>query len=218
MGRIAKDLQGKRFGRLLVIERAGSVYRKNSNICRDALWRCLCDCGKERKVISGNLTRGTSNSCGCLRDDGRKKYASQTNREIYSKEYRIWAQMIHRCKNKNAIYYGGRGIKVCERWKGSYKSFLEDMGRCPNGCSIDRINVNGNYDPSNCRWTTATIQSRNQRVGINNKTGVRGVGRTANGRFRVSIHINRKQINIGTFKNISDAIVARKDAELKYWS
>lgn len=214
MGKL-RDLSGKRFGKLLVIDRAGSSYRRNSNSHRDATWRCVCDCGNEKIYVSYNLLKGRTISCGCSR---RKK--SKIGGAYKTKEYRTWTRMIQRCENKNYnhfIYYGGRGIRISERWRKSYDNFIKDMGQCPDGYSLDRIDVNGNYESLNCRWANNTTQARNQRVAINNKIGIRGIGLLRNGKFRVRIHINRKPIHIGTFDDIDDAMKARKDAELKYW-
>ena len=98
----------------------------------------------------------------------------------YTPEHRVWRSMLTRCYNRNcACYsrYGGRGITVCDRWRHSFKNFFEDMGKRPSSShSIDRIDVNGNYEPSNCRWVTQTVQSNNTRV--NKFISINGVERT----------------------------------------
>lgn len=132
-------------------------------------------------------------------------------------EYAVWVAMRQRChnpKSQNYRHYGGRGIKICERWD-SFKNFIEDMGRRPDGkYSLDRIDVNGNYEPSNCRWATPTQQSVNRRD-IKNLTGHRGIRKKYH-RYQARITVDYKEIYLGTFKTLSDAIEARNRAEVKY--
>lgn len=137
--------------------------------------------------------------------------------------YKAWYAMIDRCYNPNNINYhnyGGRGIKVCDRWRRSFKNFLEDVSDRPKkGYSIDRIDTNGNYEPSNCRWATQQVQVINRRMSNKNKTGFTGVFYIEKKKkWLASIRINGKSINLGTYDNINDAVVARKNAENKYWS
>jgi hypothetical protein len=153
-----KDLKGQRFTRLLVICQIRIFKRKNVR------WRCLCDCGKYKTVQSGHLRAGDIKSCGCFRKDSRHGHTA--NGKI-STTYVSWYAMIRRCTKPNHDYYylyGGRGITVCERWRKSFRAFLEDMGDKPEGMSIDRWpNPAGNYEPGNCRWATRIEQARNKR-------------------------------------------------------
>lgn len=160
------NLIGKRFGRLVVIEE--TMERRVWNLRE---WTCLCDCGKIKSIITISLTRGATTSCGCYHSERLKKdktthgHAKDGKRSL---EYRVWAGMKSRCYNpkvKCFHNYGGRGIKVCDRWLNSFENFLEDMGERPSVLhSLDRFpDENGNYEPSNCRWATIAEQARGKR-------------------------------------------------------
>jgi hypothetical protein len=148
------DVAGRRFGKLQALE----LTHKSGH----RAWLCVCDCGGQKVVGQYELRSGISTSCGCeFAKPGTKHGLSKTP------EYRAWINIRGRCENENTPYwpiYGGRGIRVCERWRASFDAFLSDMGPRPSSDhSIDRINVNGNYEPSNCRWATRKQQLRNQR-------------------------------------------------------
>jgi len=158
------NLVGQIFGRLTVIsegERSGK-----GNYIRN--WNCVCDCGGINSITQGSLIRGLTNSCGCIHKEVMsvvKTTHGESKKGLNSREYRIWSGIKTRCyntKNKRYNSYGGRGIKVCDRWLNSFEIFLSDMGRRPStNHSIDRIDVNADYEPSNCKWATTKEQSRN---------------------------------------------------------
>lgn len=148
------DLTGQKFGRLTVIDRA-SINKHGK-----PAWNCICDCGMSAVVLGRNLKGGYTRSCGCLHKEVMSKHGMHGTRT-----YDTWRSMIQRCINTRCpVYdhYGGRGIKVCDRWL-NFKNFYEDMGVRPEGTSIERVDVNGNYEPGKCIWATPKEQSANRR-------------------------------------------------------
>lgn len=161
----ALDIVGQRFGRLTVKQRV------HVDGARNVMWECICDCGGITIAAAANLGK-TKNSCGCLANESARETLkinrlARTDLHGMSQtpEWNTWSVMRERCRNpNNAKYhrYGGRGITVCERWDNSFEDFLADMGPKPSkDHSIDRIDNDGNYEPSNCRWATRKTQGRN---------------------------------------------------------
>lgn len=160
-----QDLTGNKYGRLTV-----QGFAKPS---KDVFWKCLCDCGKSTIVRGASLRNGNTKSCGCLKKENpikamtaAKMKHGHTVGKKNSPEYGVWLAMRRRCyspKHQAYPWYGGRGIKVCDRWKNNFSAFLADMGPRPTNLEIDRINYDGDYSPTNCHWVGRLEQARNRR-------------------------------------------------------
>lgn len=161
IGRPETVQPGDVFGRLTVKKRVPGGRRPR--------YLCVCKCGQRKEIDGQSLRRGQTRSCGCLHRDASR--TRRTHGESRARDgrptptYKSWQGMRQRCENpKSEKYrlYGARGISVCERWR-RFENFLADMGERPEGTTLDRIDPDGNYTPTNCRWADATTQSRNRR-------------------------------------------------------
>lgn len=168
---IANEI-GKKYGRWTIIAEGSHKHYLNT-IDKHVI--CKCDCGVIKNISLGSIRQGKSTSCGCY----NKEFASKNNRTHgylvglnggHTPEYEIWIKMKGRCFNpsdKNYNDYGARGITVCERWQYSFPNFISDMGVRPSkDFSIERVDVDGNYEPSNCKWLPLSLQNRNKRNSV----------------------------------------------------
>jgi len=204
------DLTNKRFTRLLAIEGESRTSKLGK---KRMWWKCECDCGEVKYIASDKLRSDETKSCGCLRLEEMKKgrESNITHGMTDTPTYRSWQSMKIRCTNQSSPDwedYGGRGIIVCDQWMNSFENFLNDMGERPSeGFSLDRIYVNGNYEPSNCRWSDMQTQ-------MNNTTNVRYI--TYNGEthsiaeWSVIININEETLR--------DRINGRTNKRKEPWS
>jgi len=212
-----KDLTGMTFERLTVINRA-------NNIGKSVAWNCKCNCSNQTEliVIGNSLVSRNTKSCGCLNSE-MSKIRFTTHGKYQTRLYNIWREMKARCHDiNNPRYkdYGGRGIKVCQEWLDDFMNFYN--WSMDNGYSeeleIDRIENNGIYEPSNCRWTTREIQCRNQRIRCDNSIGIRGVClHKSTNKYRAYITSSGITEYLGYFNTIEEAAEARKQAEMQYW-
>jgi hypothetical protein len=207
MPRKAIDMSGFISGRLKVIEKVG-CYQKQ------AMWSCECSCGNIITVAGANLRSGRTKSCGCL-----AKELMTTHGMYKTNTYSSWKHMKVRCDSENFHQfkdYGGRGIAYDPSWS-NFENFYMDMGDCPDGYTLDRLDVNGNYCKENCKWSSRQEQSVRQRLSKRNKSGRSGVTETKNGRWQVRIVVNYKKITLGTFDSFEEACAVKSEAELKYF-
>lgn len=159
------DLTGKRFGRLtvehLLGKRGAFIY-----------WACRCDCGGYTETQTGKLNIGHSQSCGCILADKNATRLTTHGASVGGKPtptYSVWRGIKNRCLNPNEPAYknyGGRGIKICDRWKDSFENFFTDMGQKPKGMWIERLDNEGDYEPTNCKWATPKEQCNNKRTNV----------------------------------------------------
>lgn len=212
-----KDIRGKKFGRLTPIEY--TMHRDRMH------WKCKCDCGKIAYVRNDDLNRKKVVSCGCFRNEQNRVANLQHGlgrMEARDAIYRAWDSMKRRCFNKNNAnyhYYGGRGITVCDEWM-DYIPFRE--WALNNGykkkLTLDRIDPNGNYEPSNCRWADRTTQAYNKNIQSNNTSGKTGVVWDTNtSKWRAEIKKRGVMYRLGHYDDFDKAVEARKAGELKYY-
>ena len=203
------DLTKRKFGRW-------TVLKEEEPRSRSRMWLCICKCGNIKTIAGSSLKCGGSRSCGCIIKE------AGTSLGMWGKPvYHSWEGMIQRCNNpndKSYKNYGGRGITVCKEWL-KFENFYKDMGDCPDGLSIERVENSKGYFPENCKWATQTEQQRNKRAQRRSLTGFNGViidKKTS--KYKVSIMAEYKTYNLGTFSILADAIKAREQGEKKYWN
>jgi len=202
------DRSGQRYGRLTALQHMGS------NSYAKVVWKCLCDCGKETLVVSGSLASGNTTSCGCYLKERITKHGAWKK-----SSYNTWRAMLRRCNvptDKDYPKYGARGIAVCHEWL-DYAVFAADMGEPQGTQTLDRIDPYGDYNKSNCRWASITVQNRNLRVRKSSKSGFTGV------RFRgtawyAEITARRKKFYSRACKTLEEAVAERKKLELLHWA
>lgn len=215
---------GQKFGMLLVRE---TIHEARA----DSRVRCLCDCGREHVALAYNVVNGNTSSCGCItiakpRPDKtaeeneqirrrsvenakRIGHANATHGMSKSRTYISWLDARKRCfapQNKRFHLYGGRGITMCDRWLHSFSDFIADMGEAPAGMTLDRIDVNGNYDPGNCRWATKHEQMQNMRSNVATWESVRAIRQE----FRDGASLAELAEKYGMCRNNVDHIVREK--------
>ena len=159
------DVTGERYHSLIAIKRIPSKYGTR--------WSFACDCGGMTDAFLSNVRTGKIRSCGCL--SSRNTMGQRSTKHGHSVGFKksktrmAYGNAKNRCFNPNSekfLQYGGRGITMCDEWVSDFRAFLRDMGECPVGLTLDRINVNGNYEPGNCRWATPTVQANNKQNSI----------------------------------------------------
>lgn len=213
-------MKGKTFGKWTVLEESGR--NKHGKI----MWTCKCECGTVRDICGENLRDGNSSSCGCYK---LQTFIERSTKHGMSRTrfYNIWSLMIRRCTDPNFSryeVYGGRGIKVTQRWLDfinfrddllvDYENHVKVFGE--KNTTLDRINVNGNYEPENIRFATLNEQAQNRRILPSNKSGVTGVCWNKQKRKWVArITFNGKETYLGSYDSIEEAITSRKRAEIE---
>ena len=212
------DVTGNRYGRLLVISFVSSSKSGSK-------WLCLCDCGTKKVVSGAHMKNGSIKSCGCLRKErvleSLRKYKVNGGNRQKDPRYKRYYAMLARCDaqlatGKGKLNYQSKGIEVCPEWKESFDNFCRDMGDCPEGFELDRIDNTKGYSPDNCRWVERSVNQFNKRLSKKNTTGVTGVSPFGK-KWRATISQYGKHIHLGIFDVLDQAVEARKAAEIEYY-
>ena len=202
------DLTGRVFGDITVISE-NKERNKNGHIT----YKCRCECGVEKDILGSSLRYGKTRSCGCLQKKKARKHGMDG-----TPEYTAWSSMKQRCYNKKSDRYeryGGRGIKVCQRWLDGFEFFFADMGERPNGFSIERIDLDGDYEPKNCTWADAKTQALNRSTSIKiNDNGVLKTVEQMAIKWGLSCSGARKRIARLYKKNKDSVMILIKEADL----
>lgn len=217
---------GDCFGRWEVISEGEYFYEHlKTRIKRCKGWVCKCSCGTIRNVKQATLLAGESKSCGCILKDIQEDKRLNSGKSLQDRTRKIHNHMLRRCSLPAVPEYnnyGGRGIKVCERWmepnRKGFFNFLEDMGIAPEGMSIDRIDPDGDYCKENCRWANTTTQAYNKRKSVKNKSGRTGVSWNANAeKWVASIQAKGVVYYVYYGDSFEEAVIAREQAELDHY-
>ena len=209
-------LIGQIFNNLTVIAQAESKNHKRR-------WICRCKCGNiTDPIATGSLKSGNNKGCGCIKIQHSKELCKQRIKHgmSYTATYKAWKSMKRRCYNEDLDcfkHYGGRGVTVSDRWIESFENFLEDMGERPGPeYSLDRIDVNGNYEPSNCRWATKSQQSYNRRINNKGTSQYRNVcWIESHQKWVASMRVDGKNISLGHYDSEEKAARAVDKAALE---
>ena len=204
---------GRRFERWLVFSRGlDYIYPKSGK--SSVRWNCICDCGKEKLVHAAHLKNGTSQSCGCLNIE-----RSSTHGLSQTRAYAAWFHMRHRCSGsseKDFEYYQGKGVTYSDKWE-TIEGFFDDMGECPPGYELERLDGSLGYSAENCVWADEFTQAQNRKTFKNNTSGKTGVTWSEQrGKWRVILFHNKIKYDGGFYSDFGAAVKAREKLEIEH--